>query len=374
MNTNEVVIIGGGLAGLTAAIDLAQRRKQVLVIEKNTYPHHKVCGEYVSNEVRPYLKKLGLDIGKLTSVDISTLQLGTYTGKTAQVALPLGGFGVSRYTLDDKLYQLAQQNGVEFLFESVQDIAFTQNRFILSLSKREIMANVVIGAFGKRSNMDKRLNRPFIAKKSAWLAVKCHYSDFDFPDHLVSLQTFPGGYGGLSKTENGTINFCYLAKYADFKKWGTIEEFQRKVLAKNPILDHFFETATPVFEKPLSIAQVSFDKKQVVENHVLMCGDTAGLIHPLCGNGMAMAIHSAKMAAKYVSLYLEMEEFTRDAMEKAYRKVWTSEFKKRLRLGRMLQSLMLHTNWFDFVLATVASSEKMLKGVISGTHGKPILQ
>ncbi|WP_422859971.1 NAD(P)/FAD-dependent oxidoreductase [Flagellimonas sp. S174] len=374
VNTNEVVIIGGGLAGLTAAIDLTQRGKQVLVIEKNTYPHHKVCGEYVSNEVRPYLQQLGLDVGKLTSVDISTLQLGTYTGKTTQVTLPLGGFGVSRYALDERLYQLAMQSGAEFLFDSVQDVKFNENRFELRLSKQEIMADVVIGAFGKRSNMDKRLKRPFISKKSAWLAVKCHYNGYDFPNHMVSLQTFPGGYGGLSKTEKGHINFCYLAKYEDFKCLGSLKEFQRKVLAKNPILDHFFESATPVFEKPLSIAQVSFDKKKLIENHVLMCGDTAGLIHPLCGNGMAMAIHSAKMAAQCVDMYLEKEEFTREAMEKAYKKVWTEEFQKRLRLGRMLQSLMLHTNWFDFMLSTVASSEKILKGVISGTHGKPILQ
>ncbi|MEM9362113.1 MAG: NAD(P)/FAD-dependent oxidoreductase [Bacteroidota bacterium] len=375
MNAKEVVIIGGGLAGLTAAIDLAMNGKQVLVIEKNPYPHHKVCGEYVSNEVLPYLEYLGLDVDVLTQVNISTLQLGTYSGKTVEVTLPLGGFGISRYSLDYQLYNLAKEKGVDFLFDGVIDLQFAKEEFLISLSSKEkLSAKMVIGAFGKRSNMDKKLNRPFISKKSAWLAVKCHYKNYDFPDELVSLQTFPGGYGGLSKIENGHVNFCYLAKYEDFKKWGNLKEFEKHVLTKNQVLDHFLESATPVFDKPLSIAQISFDKKDSVENHVLMCGDTAGLIHPLCGNGMAMAIHSAKIAARHVNSYLENEEYSRKAMEIDYKKAWTRQFQKRLRMGRFLQSLMLHTNWFDFTLSTLASSRIMLTSVISGTHGKPILQ
>ena len=163
-------------------------------------------------------------------------------------------------------------------------------------------------------------------------------------------------------------------KYDQFKKSKSLNEFEQEVLAQNKVLDHFLEQAAPVFEKPLSIAQVSFDKKDVVENHILMCGDTAGLIHPLWGNVMAMAIHSAKIATDYVILYLENENYSRNRMENEYRKAWTTEFHKRLKMGRWLQGLMLHTNWFDFALSTVASSRTILRGVISGTHGKPILQ
>ena len=57
----EVVIIGGGLAGLSAAIDLKKRGRSVGLIEKASFPRHKVCGEYVSNEVLPYLQSIGFD-------------------------------------------------------------------------------------------------------------------------------------------------------------------------------------------------------------------------------------------------------------------------------------------------------------------------
>ena len=348
-------------------------RKRSFGHRKEPLSHHKVCGEYVSNEVRPYLYSLGLDVGELAPVEIEQLQLGTFSGKMAKVKLPLGGFGISRYALDNHLYELAKRKGVAFHFDTVLDIIFEGNTFMLKLSSKTITASVVIGAFGKRSNLDKRLNRPFIERKSAWLAVKCHYADYDHPDNIVSLQTFPGGYGGLSKTEAGNINFCYLAQYDRFKKTGNHTRFREQVLSKNKILDHFLENATPVFKKPISIGQVSFDKKKAVENHVLMCGDTAGLIHPLCGNGMAMAIHGGKMAAEGVNRFLENTNYTRIAMERDYEKLWNMAFRKRLWMGRALQNLMLNTNWFDLVLSALASSRVVLTGVISSTHGKPIL-
>ena len=65
MKDNYIIIIGGGLAGLIAAIHLRKNNYEVLVIEKNEYPKHKVCGEYISNEVLPYLNWLNLDIQSL---------------------------------------------------------------------------------------------------------------------------------------------------------------------------------------------------------------------------------------------------------------------------------------------------------------------
>ena len=54
----EVIIVGGGLAGLTAAIHLARKGVSTMLFERNRFPHHKVCGEYLSREVLPYLKEL----------------------------------------------------------------------------------------------------------------------------------------------------------------------------------------------------------------------------------------------------------------------------------------------------------------------------
>ena len=77
---------------------------KVVVIEKNYYPKHKVCGEYISNEVLPYFDWLNINIDELKPTQITSLQFSSESGRMIETKLPLGGFGISRYTLDHALY------------------------------------------------------------------------------------------------------------------------------------------------------------------------------------------------------------------------------------------------------------------------------
>ncbi len=373
MNCYDVIIVGGGLAGLTASLHLAKKGHQVLVFEKERYPHHKVCGEYVSNEVLPYLNKLGVSFEGMGTTSITNLELSTVTGKSVRTELPLGGMGISRYSFDHLLYTKALALGVEFKFDKVTEIEFTPDVFeVCSEDGQGYTATMVLGAFGKRSGLDKYFDRKFIEKKSAWLAVKAHYQYDDFPDNLVALHNFRGGYAGLSKTETGAVNFCYLATYDSFKKEKSVAEFNTRVVAQNPYLKEFLQNAHPIFEAPLTIAQISFHPKTTVENHVLLCGDTAGLIHPLCGNGMAMAIHSAKIASELISDYLRAKERNRIQMERDYHRLWKKAFKKRLWAGRRLQSILVNPRASNLAINLAIQSPPLLRTLIRSTHGKQI--
>lgn len=367
----DVLIIGGGLAGLASAIHLSKKGLKVTLLEKNSYPKHKVCGEYISNEILPYLKWLDADVAVLNPSQISNFEFTAQNGKTAQTKLPLGGFGISRYTLDHFLFENAIKNGCTIITETVLDVSFSDDIFTVNTSNQTLNSKIVLGAYGKRSNIDQQLSRAFISKKSPWLAVKGHYYG-NFDPNLVALHNFHGGYCGVSTVENNIINICYLADYETFKNYKNIEEYQKEVLYKNKNLKFIFENSTPLFEKPLTISQISFDKKLPVENHILMIGDTAGLIHPMCGNGMAMAIHSAKIASELITDFYNGNIVSRDALEKKYNSEWKKHFSKRLFFGRILAKALTKKTFTQLMTSLAASLPSLLSTIIRQTHGNPV--
>jgi flavin-dependent dehydrogenase len=371
VNTYDVLIIGGGLAGLTTALHLSKHPCRVLLIEKYTYPNHKVCGEYVSNEVLPYLRNLGVDPLEHGAQSIMKFEISNKNGAIIRTELPLGGFGISRYTFDDLLFK-ALIDKVEVVFDTVEGIEFHTNLFkVTTQTKKSFEAEFVVGAFGKRSNLDTFMRRKFILKPSPWLAVKAHY-EYNFPNDTVALHNFDGGYCGLSMTEMNVVNACYLVTYKSFKRFGNIPVFQKQVVSQNPYLEDFFREAKPLFPKPLTISQISFDSKQAVENHVFMIGDSAGLIHPLCGNGMSMAIHSAKLFCEIYLKAYKKGSIDRKQLENDYMCIWTEAFSKRLKTGRRIQTMLLHPGISAIGFSMVKLFPSIVSKLIKKTHGEPL--
>jgi flavin-dependent dehydrogenase len=105
---------------------------------------------------------------------------------------------------------------------------------------------------------------------------------------------------------------------------------------------------------------------------MLMIGDSAGLIHPLCGNGMAMAIHSAKIASELVIKFYDYKIKHRVDLEKLYRKEWDFNFKSRLRTGRLLSSILQKPKLSEALIRLVIGVPFLLPLLIKNTHGKPI--
>lgn len=372
MNKNpDVIIIGGGLAGLTAALHLSKKGLKVTLIEKYTYPRHKVCGEYLSSEVLPYLDWLGLDILQLHPTIINKLKFSHQNGKIANAHLPLGGLGVSRYSLDNLLYLKAIAMGCTVIKATVTAVTFKVDRFTVVTENQILITEIVLGAYGKRSNMDQVLERNFISKTAPWLAVKGHYTG-DFPNDVAALHNFKGGYCGITKVENNTINMCYLADLKSFKKYRNIAEFEQNVLYKNRHIKSFFEKSTVLFDKPITISQISFDRKPIIENHILMIGDAAGLIHPLCGNGMAMAMHSAKISSELILDYYTGKIPTRKLLEKEFTRQWKQNFGKRLLIGNLLAKALQHQTITTLLIRIATIFPSVLPKIIKQTHGKPI--
>ncbi|WP_121808678.1 NAD(P)/FAD-dependent oxidoreductase [Mucilaginibacter kameinonensis] len=371
---SDVIVIGGGLAGLFNAILLNRAGLQVTVIEKKTYPMHRVCGEYISNEVIPFLSSLDIDLNQLNVARINRLEVTAASGTKLSQKLDLGGFGLSRFTFDNYLYQKAINEGVKVLVGTrVEDIHFIDEQFELVTPGETLTAPLAIGSFGKRSNLDQKLKRPFFYKRSPYLAVKFHLQ-MDFPQDLIQLNNYKDGYCGVSKTDGDRYCMCYMAHRDDLRKYGSLQALEENVIRKNPYLDEIFRNAKFLLDKPEVINEISFEKKAPVDNHILMSGDTAGMIAPLCGNGMTMAIHSAKILSEKIVAHYKPGGFTPDKranLELDYTQSWNKQFAQRLWVGRQLQRLFGNDNMTAITLNTLSRVPSVAQYLISKTHGQP---
>ncbi len=375
----EIAIVGGGLGGLISAIKLAKAGFSVKLFEKKEYPFHKVCGEYVSNEVLEFLIKLGFNPHLHGASTITKLRISSPSGKNFYSNLDSGGFGISRYCMDAELVKLARQNGVE-VFEKTKILSIEKQDggFKLKTSEGiEISANLVIGSWGKRDALDKKLERDFIDKKTGFLGVKYHIKT-DYPIDEVGLDNFENGYCGIVKIESDLYNLCYLYKKDKEKSFTNLTELNTEILFKNPVIKGIFQNSDFMHKQPEVINQISFANKQSVINNILLCGDSAGLITPLCGNGMAMAISGANLLAESIIAIAKPNNFPLNKKQqvelfRTYQQNWNKFFSTRLFWGRKIQSVFGNPFITNSVLNGVHKIPALQKWLVAQTHGKPII-
>ncbi|NQZ74886.1 MAG: NAD(P)/FAD-dependent oxidoreductase [Ekhidna sp.] len=367
----DISVIGGGLAGLINAILLNRAGLSVILFEEKRYPFHRVCGEYISNEVIPFLKKQDLFPTEFNPSDIKRFHLSSISGKSLKMPLDLGGFGVSRYSFDHWLAMLAEREGVKIIHRRVNRIDFDDDTFRLQDKEGDnYLSKIAIGAVGKRSLLDKNLNRPFFSKKSPYVGVKYHIKTDRVGEDVIALHNFKGGYCGVSRIENDTFNLCYLSHREGIRKYGSLEDMENQTVKKNPFLKEIFNSSDFLFEKPLVINEITFQKKEPVFRHILMSGDAAGMITPLCGNGMAMAIHSSKVLSEMIVENWN-RGFNRDELETMYTRKWNILFANRLLAGRSIQKLFGAPLTSEFAVKAGQTFRPFANYLMGKTHGKP---
>lgn len=372
----DLLVVGGGLAGLAVAQLVARSGFRVLVLEKGHYPHHKVCGEYLSEEVRPFLLSLGVPLNEWNLPEIRRLEVSNHTGKVHAFHLPLGGFGLSRYLLDHTLAEQAREVGVEVLEgETVLEVLAEGNEQVAITRSGRYQARQIVGSWGKRGQPDVSWQRKFITQRpnvlNQFIAVKHHFELAGVPEDLIRLDNFRDGYAGMSRVEDGIVCCCYLSRASNLRRaGGNIARMEREILQHNPRLKEVFTSAKPLYEKPLSISQVSFSEKEQHFQEVLLLGDTAGLIAPLCGNGMSMALRAAWLAAPLISQRLD-GAISPHQLQEQYSRLWKENFSTRLRTGRLVQA-MFGKDWpTSVMLQLLGNSPGLARWVIQQTHGEP---
>ena len=176
----DAVVIGGGLAGCSTALQLARRGHEVLLAEQSTYPRHKLCGEFLSPEAQASFRRLGVleAVHEAGASPINQTVLTAPNGTRSDHSLPDTALGLSRYQLDRLLFHRACAAGADGRSGTrVDSVDGTlEDGFTVTAGGNTVEARLVLGAYGRRGRLDRTLDRPFLDQQTPYVGFKAPQS------------------------------------------------------------------------------------------------------------------------------------------------------------------------------------------------------
>jgi menaquinone-9 beta-reductase len=341
----DVAIIGAGPAGSTLAALLAKRGVRVALFDRDVFPRDKLCGEFLSYDALPVLSPLGV-LDAIDAAGAPHIERCRVIGskRTYEFALPHPARGVSRMFFDDLLLRTAASNGAQRF----------DGQTVTSLE--EVRATAIVGAWGRWGRFDQQLRRAFVRDRSHRnFGFKRHYIAASPGHDSIDLYSFSRGYLGVNAVEGGITNICGLVHASRLTGHkGRWDSFIETIRAEERQLEALYATHEPAQDGYLSSEPVIFRARSAVEGGVFMIGDASGVIDPLTGNGMAMAIQSALLAAPMLLRLVETPA-QRTEIEDEYRSAHHAFFAPRIAWSRVVAKLLSRPRLLDAALATVRS-------------------
>jgi flavin-dependent dehydrogenase len=305
---DEVLILGGGVAGCAASIALARKGQSVTLIEREPTARHKVCGEFLSGEALEDLHALSIDVASLGAVPINYVRLAA-ARRAAEAPLPFPAASLTRKALDTALIAEAIAAGVRVERGcSVQALSRTANNlWRATLDDGAIFeAPAVFLATGKHDL--RGYARP--ADPERWIAFKMYFRLAPVQAAELAgaseLMLYPGGYGGIQPVEGGIANLCCVVQRPYLERVGySWENFLAKMQQDCPHLAMRLAGAEPLLAKPIAVTHIPYGFiRRTTENGLYCIGDQAAVIPSFTGDGISIAIYTARRA---VAAYLAAE-------------------------------------------------------------------
>ncbi len=318
----DYIIIGGGVAGLCAAIHLGELGVRSLIIEAGEYPAQKVCGEFLSPEALPILRRWGI-----CPVEIEEAVF--HVGNDAlRYHFPSPAGGLSHLVLDPELVKRAEKatfltNTRVLHFEP----GLAGHRLELSNGTTLHVPNVII-ATGRLPYLSQQ------PPKLPYRGIKAHFAHVETRGAL-NMFFFEKGYLGISPIEEGKCNVAALVRAETWEQWNRSGNGVEALLNTHPQIKALLSKGTLLFADWMTTPAPAFGMKHPPDwPHVYFVGDAAATIPPVTGNGLTLAIKSGMLAAEYA--------VRRDFQ--GFKKRWRQENRRLLFWGQVLHAAALHSS------------------------------
>lgn len=376
MNDNyfDVLIIGGGPAGSSAALFLNKEGIKTAIVEKKEFPREVLCGEFISKEVYLLLEELNLS-NKFLQLKPNKINSFQFTSENNSVLLPLGftAYAIKRGKFDLFLLNNCKEAGITVLQqEEVVSTEFENDFFLTTTNQRVIKSKFVIAAYGKQNLLDKKLNRNFTEIKSGLNGVKFHVPKEylkSHSDNIISIFAGQSLYCGINTVDKETVTVCFLEnrKNIDISP----REHLKLILNSNKNFSKYFNDNFSNILETLPVygtGNIYFGKRDLIKNNVLMTGDAAGVIAPLAGDGIGIAFQNGKLISEILKKYF-LQNCSRLEINNEYLIQWNKLFNKRIKTALLIQNMIFNSFINKIVLNYIPLKKYFIKYLIKSTRG-----
>lgn len=338
---HDVLVVGTGPAGATAAYELSRAGLSVLALDKQSHPRYKVCGGGLSVRIDQILDA---DFKSVVEHTIYGVQFA-YRGEAPfliESSMPIA-YMVMRDRFDSLLVEKARRTGTE-IHEGEQAVAFQQlsDGIEVATDKGRYRARVLIGADGANSVVAQRLFPGRQMKRMPTLESEVAIGrDPHYPGEgrvLIDLGATARGYAWIfPKRERLSIGVAEFRGKASSPK----RIFQRFIRDEKGLAS--WNVPQPAGH-PLPLFRGSYglftgsSASKLVEGRAMLVGDAGHLVDPLFGEGIYYAVRSGQMAAVTVLNTFRDQHCALTDYELAVGKEIYSEFRVASRLARIVYS------------------------------------
>jgi len=373
----DISIIGGGPAGSAAALFLSKRGYSIAIIEKKLFPREVLCGEFISKEVIDFFKAQSLfeEFLRLGPNPIMSFRFSSENEKVLFAPFRFPAYGIKRSLLDNFLLSKAVEKGVE-IFQPAEVTGMVQHfdSYILNIKSKNqelfsVSSKIIIAAYGRQNILDKYSGRDFYRAKTKFNGVKFHIDKAQFYNfNTEEIQIFCGRgiYCGLNAVDNNTVTLCFLEKRDSIQyspKEFLLQLSRENMKFKALLNKDFFNSLDkiPIY----GTGNIYFGKRDIVNGGIFYVGDAAGIIAPLVGDGIGMAVQSASL----LSDILSRNNLDHERAGIEYKKEWRKMFLNRITLAGIVQKSVLNNYIRNPGIELIAQFPRALSTIIKYTRG-----